>query len=74
MRSGTMLGAVAQLEGMLRRLREELVAEHGATSVDDIPAIATGGFANQLHPHVAGLDEIDPDLTLRGLQLLALHR
>ena len=72
MRSGTMLGAVAQLEGMLRRLREELVAEHGAASVDDIPAIATGGFANQLHPHVAGLDEIDPDLTLRGLQLLAL--
>ena len=43
-------------------------------AVDDIPAIATGGFANQLHPHVAGLDEIDPDLTLRGLQLLALHR
>lgn len=74
MRSGTMLGAVAQLEGMLARLRGELVAEHGVASDAHVPAIATGGFASQLLGHVEGLDDVDADLTLRGLQLLALHR
>lgn len=74
MRSGTMLGAVAQLEGMLRRLRAELVADHGADPAVHVPAVATGGFAELLHGHVDGLDDVDPDLTLRGLQLLALHR
>ena len=74
MRSGTMLGAVAQLEGMLARIRRELVADHGVAADAHVPAIATGGFASQLHGAVEGLDDVDPDLTLRGLQLLALHR
>ena len=74
LRSGTMLGAVAQLEGMLVRLRAELVADHGAVGGVHVPAIATGGLAGQLEGHVVGLDDVDPDLTLRGLQLLALHR
>lgn len=74
MRSGTMLGAVAMLEGMLARLRAEVVREHGVAPDSHVPAIATGGFAVTLHSHVAGLDDVDPDLTLRGLQLLALHR
>lgn len=74
MRSGTMLGTVAQLEGMLRRLRAELVADHGADPASHVPAIATGGFAAMLDGHVEGLDDIDADLTLRGLQLIALHR
>lgn len=74
MRSGTMLGAVAQLEGMLARIRAELVADHGIDAAAHVPAIATGGFASQLLGRVSGLDDVDPDLTLRGLQLLALHR
>jgi type III pantothenate kinase len=74
MRSGTMLGAVAMLEGLLRRLRAELVADHGVDASSHVPAIATGGFSELLHAHVEGLDDVDPDLTLRGLQLLALHR
>lgn len=73
MRSGTMLGAVAMLEGMLARLRAELVGQ-GVEDGAHVPAIATGGFASMLHPHVEGLDDVDPDLTLRGLQLLAQHR
>ncbi|MCB0878755.1 MAG: type III pantothenate kinase [Thermoleophilia bacterium] len=73
-RSGTMLGAVAMLDGMLARLRDALVAEHGCGTDVHVPAIATGGFATTLHDHVVGLDAADPDLTLRGLQLLALHR
>lgn len=74
MRSGTMLGAVAQLEGMLARIRAELVSDHGIAADAHVPAIATGGFSTHLHGHVDGLDDVDPDLTLRGLQLLALHR
>jgi type III pantothenate kinase len=74
MRSGTMLGAVAQLEGMLVRLRAALVEEHGVDASEHVPAIATGGFSTLLHEHAVGLDDVDADLTLRGLQLLALHR
>jgi type III pantothenate kinase len=73
-RSGTMLGAVAMLDGMLARLRSELVRDHELGSDVHVPAIATGGFAATLCEHVDGLDDADPDLTLRGLQLLALHR
>lgn len=74
MRSGTMLGAVAMLEGMLARLRAELVRDYAVARLEDVPAVATGGFAGMLHKHVDGLDDVDPDLTLRGLQLLAQHR
>ncbi len=74
MRSGTMLGTVAMLDGMLARLRAAAVAEHGIDPDAHVPAIATGGFSTTLHQHVDGLDDADPDLTLRGLQLLALHR
>jgi type III pantothenate kinase len=74
MRSGTMLGAVAQLDGMLALLRAELVSDHGVDPDTHVPAIATGGFATLLHARSTALDDVDPDLTLRGLQLLALHR
>lgn len=74
MRSGTMLGAVAQLEGMLARLRAELVEYHGVDPAQPVRAIATGGFSAMLDGNVDGLDDVDGDLTLRGLQLLALHR
>ncbi len=76
-RSGTMLGAVAMLDGMLARLRRALLEDLSGGDQDQdahVPAIATGGFARTLCEHVAGLDDADPDLTLRGLQLLALHR
>lgn len=65
MQSGALLGAISQLEGMLRRFRAEL------PQGDDVPAVATGGQAGLLAPHVHGLDEFDPLLTLRGLQIVA---
>jgi type III pantothenate kinase len=68
MRSGAVLGAVAQLDGLLDRFRAEL-RERG--EADPIPAIATGGMASILAKHVAGIDEIDHHLTLRGLQIVA---
>jgi type III pantothenate kinase len=73
-RSGTILGAVSMLDGMLGRLRRAMVDEHGVAAGAHVPAIATGGFAPTLAEQVPGLDDADQDLTLRGLQLLALHR
>jgi len=73
-RSGTMLGAIAQLEGLAARVRAELIEYHGVAADAHVPMIATGGWASVLGQHVTGLDAVDPDLTLRGLQLVALHR
>jgi len=74
LRSGVLIGTVAQLEGMLARIRAELVADHRVPADRAVPAIATGGLSAMLLDHVDGLDAVDPDLTLRGLQLLASHR
>jgi type III pantothenate kinase len=68
MRSGAMLGAIAQLEGLLARFRTEL-AERGETG--SIPAIATGGMSGLIASHVHGLDDVDEHLTLRGLHHVA---
>jgi type III pantothenate kinase len=63
--SGLMWGFVAQIEGMVRRFREELG--------EGMRVIATGGQA----PVVAGLttaiDVVDADLTLEGLRLIYLQ-
>ena len=74
MQSGAMLGAVAQLDGMLTRIRAEMIEPGGAAGVEPgthIPAIATGGITNMIAGHVAALDEVDEYLTLRGLQTIA---
>jgi len=74
MQSGAMLGAVAQLDGMLARIRAEMVEPSAIAAVEPgvhIPAIATGGITNLIAGHVAGLDEVDQFLTLRGLHAIA---
>ena len=60
--SGVVFGYAAQVDGLLRRLREELGEE--AT------AIATGGFAATIFPHCEEVDEIDDLLTLQGLRII----
>lgn len=74
MQSGAVLGAIAQLEGMLARFRRELVEiDEGLEAGAPVPAIGTGGITALIGRHVAGLDDVDPQLTLRGLHLIA-HR
>lgn len=68
MQSGAMFGAIAQVEGMIARFRAELAHD------GPVPAIATGGQATAIAAHVDGLDDFDPLLTLRGLQLVASRR
>ncbi len=61
-RSGIIYGFAAQVDGIVRRLSEELGEEPGT--------IATGGLAEHIVPHTETIDEIDDLLTLKGLKLL----
>ena len=62
-RSGIVYGFAGQVEGIVRRLRDELGK---STAV-----IATGGLANALVPFVREtIDEVDDLLTLIGLRLI----
>ncbi|MDQ3630342.1 MAG: type III pantothenate kinase [Actinomycetota bacterium] len=61
-RSGIIYGFAAQVDGIVTRLIEELGEE--------ADAIATGGLAGHIVPFTTVIDEIDEDLTLKGLKLL----
>jgi len=62
-RSGIVFGFAAQVEGIVRRLRDELGSQ---TRV-----IATGGLARALVPFIREtIDEVDELLTLIGLRLI----
>jgi type III pantothenate kinase len=64
LRSGAVFGHAAAVDGLVTRLLGELPYR--------CRVLATGGLASVVAPHVRGIDAIDPDLTLRGLELL--HR
>jgi type III pantothenate kinase len=62
-RSGIAFGFAGQVEGIVRRLRDELGA--------DTHAIATGGLARVVVPFIREtIDEVDELLTLIGLRLI----
>ena len=62
LQSGLVYGFAGQVEGIVRRMRGELG--------EDATVVATGGLAGLIAPHVAAITELDPFLTLRGLQLV----
>ncbi|MDP9126967.1 MAG: type III pantothenate kinase [Pseudomonadota bacterium] len=59
MQSGIFFGYVGLIEGMIERMSKEF----GAV----LTVIATGGLAPMFKHAVAGIDQTDADLTLRGL-------
>ena len=61
-RSGVIFGVAAQVDGIVRRRWVELGEE--------FRVIATGGLAEHIVGHTETIDEVDPLLTLRGLQLI----
>jgi len=62
-RSGIVYGFAGQVEGIVKRLRDELGA--------DTTVIATGGLARELVPFIREtIDEVDDLLTLIGLRLI----
>ncbi len=70
MQSGAILGYQALVAGLLARIRVEL-AESSGVDVADVRAILTGGLsAAPWARGIAGIDAIDPELTLKGLAIL----
>ncbi|MFZ3150499.1 MAG: type III pantothenate kinase [Anaerolineaceae bacterium] len=60
--SGLLYGYIAMVEGMVVRFREILGK--------DMRVIATGGLAEMIGRHTFCLDQVDPWLTLEGLNLI----
>lgn len=61
-RAGVLYGFSSAVDGIIDRLREEL--DHPFT------VIATGGLGQTIAPFCETIDEVDPDLTLKGLRLI----
>jgi type III pantothenate kinase len=62
MESGLFYGYVGMVEGLVRRMSEEL----GGTAV----CVATGGLAEVMAPEIPLIEHVDVDLTLRGLRIV----
>jgi type III pantothenate kinase len=62
MRSGVIFGFAGAIDGILRRILDELG--------DETEVIATGGLASAIVPYTDLIDETDDLLTLTGLRLL----
>lgn len=62
MQAGLLYGFAGQIDGIVERIWQELGYK---TKV-----VATGGLASLLAPETRTIEEVDPLLTLRGLQLL----
>ena len=61
LQSGMVIGAAAQIEGLVARIRKELGS-------DNIPVIATGGAASIVMEATDIFDYHNPDLTLLGVK------
>ncbi len=62
-RSGVLLGLAGLIEGLVKRLKHELSRQS--------LVILTGGGAQLLMDHIDEYDTYDPDLTLKGLSIIA---
>lgn len=67
MQSGLVLGYAGLVEGLVRRLKSEMVAEN---SDKQVKVIATGGLADVVSPETDAIDVVDQRLTLKGLRLI----
>jgi type III pantothenate kinase len=66
MQSGTVIGYIGLVSGLLTALRRELLERSPAGS--RVTVIATGGYTHEPWlGDVPGIDAIEPDLTLRGI-------
>lgn len=62
MESGLFYGYVGMVEGLVRRMRDEL----GGRAI----CVATGGLADVIAPETPLIEHVDPDLTLHGLRIV----
>lgn len=61
LQSGLVIGAAAQAEGLVARIKAEL-------DIEDATVVGTGGLARTVSAATDLFDVIDPDLTLRGIR------
>lgn len=66
MQSGLVIGAAAQAEGLVSRMKAEL-------GIEDAKVVGTGGLARTVSAATDLFDAVDPDLTLRGIREIALR-
>jgi len=62
MESGLFYGYVGMVEGLVRRMTDEL----GGRAI----CVATGGLADVIAPETSVIHHVDPDLTLHGLRIV----
>jgi type III pantothenate kinase len=62
MQSGVFWGYIAMIEGVVKRIDAECGRQ--------LTVVATGGLAPLFMDHTAAIDHIDPELTIRGLNLI----
>lgn len=67
MRSGILYGYGALVDGLIEKIRSEMVLSDGPLKV-----IGTGGMASLISPYAKSIDENDTMITLKGLEYL--HR
>ena len=65
--SGIVVGAAAQAEGLVARIKREL-------DIPNAPVVGTGGLARTVSAATDLFSAVDPDLTLRGIREIWLHR
>jgi type III pantothenate kinase len=63
MQAGLIFGCIGQTEYMIRKVKEE-------AALDRMKVIATGGLGRIISGETDMIDVYDPDLTLKGLQLI----
>lgn len=68
MQSGLVLGFAALVEGLVARLKGEMLA--AGESPQAVKVIATGGLVEVITPETRAIDVVDPLLTLKGLRLI----
>lgn len=67
MQSGLVFGYVALIEGMVTRMRDELIKSQDLSTPC---VIGTGGLINCITPHTSIIDHVEPWLTLTGLRII----
>jgi type III pantothenate kinase len=63
MQSGILFGAVSMIEGMVKRLREEVFPK------EEPVVIATGGLTLLLKTHTPFINYFEPNLVLEGIRI-----
>ncbi len=62
--AGIMFGAVEQVDGIVRQIKEELKTDR------PVHVIGTGGLANVIFERSRTIEKVEPDLTLHGMRMI----